>query len=98
MFGKWFQEQRISQWSLPNGFSRQSIQFMVVLKCSKQDFLHEDSLKKKELIMKKLLHPLLDIPQIKTILALASKMRWKLHQMDVKTTFLNGLIEEEVYI
>ena len=35
---------------------------------------------------------------IKTILALASEMKWKLHQMDVNTTFLNGVIEEEVYI
>jgi hypothetical protein len=35
---------------------------------------------------------------IKTIIALAAKMKWKLHQMDVKTTFLNGGIEEEVYI
>jgi hypothetical protein len=35
---------------------------------------------------------------IKTIIALAAKMKWKLHQMDVKTTFLNGVIEEEVYI
>ena len=34
---------------------------------------------------------------IRTILSLASNMKWKLHQMDVKTTFLNGLIEEEVY-
>jgi hypothetical protein len=35
---------------------------------------------------------------IRTIIALATKMKWKLHQMDVKTAFLNGVIEEEVYI
>ena len=33
-----------------------------------------------------------------TIIALAAKIKWKLHQMDIKTTFLNGVIEEEVYI
>jgi hypothetical protein len=35
---------------------------------------------------------------IRTIIALAAKMKWKMHHMDVKRTFLNGIIEEEVYI
>jgi hypothetical protein len=30
---------------------------------------------------------------IRTTISLATKMKWKLHQMDVKTTFLNGVIE-----
>jgi hypothetical protein len=34
---------------------------------------------------------------IKTIIALAAKMKWNLHHMDMKTTFLNGVIEE-VYL
>jgi hypothetical protein len=35
---------------------------------------------------------------IRTIMSLASIFGWSLYQMDVKTAFLNGLIEEEVYI
>eukprot|EP00253_Pinus_taeda_P002376 PITA_02376 len=35
---------------------------------------------------------------IRSILALSAHMGWKIHQMDVKTSFLNGEIEEEVYI
>ena len=35
---------------------------------------------------------------IRTIISLAAVFGWKLHQMDVKTDFLNGKIEEEVYI
>jgi hypothetical protein len=42
--------------------------------------------------------PVARYTSIRTIIALAAKMKWKLHQMDIKTTFLNGVIEEEVYI
>ena len=35
---------------------------------------------------------------IRTIMALASMMKWSLHQMDMKTPFMNGVIEEEVCI
>ena len=35
---------------------------------------------------------------IRSVLALAVVMKWKVHQMDVKTTLLNGVFEEEVYM
>jgi hypothetical protein len=42
--------------------------------------------------------PMARYTSIRTIIDLATNMKWKLHQMDVKTAFLNGVIEEEVYI
>jgi hypothetical protein len=35
---------------------------------------------------------------IRTIMAIAAEMGWHIHQMDVKTAFLNGFIEDDVYI
>jgi hypothetical protein len=35
---------------------------------------------------------------IRAIISLATYMGWSLHQMHVKTAFLNGVIEEKVYI
>ena len=43
-------------------------------------------------------YPIARYTSIRTIMALASMMKWDLHQMDVKTTFLSGIIEEEDYI
>jgi hypothetical protein len=42
--------------------------------------------------------PVARYTSIGTIIAIATKMGWRIHQMDVKTAFLNGFIEEEVYI
>ena len=35
---------------------------------------------------------------IRILLALACQLKFKLYQMDVKTTFLNGLLKEDVYV
>ena len=42
--------------------------------------------------------PVARYSSIRSILALSAQMGWHIHQMDVKTAFLNGVIEEEVYI
>eukprot|EP00253_Pinus_taeda_P024356 PITA_24356 len=35
---------------------------------------------------------------IRSVISLSTLMGWEIHQMDVKATILNGVIEEEVYI
>jgi len=42
--------------------------------------------------------PVARYTSIRAILSIATVMKWKLHQMDVKTTFLNGVVEEDVYV
>eukprot|EP00253_Pinus_taeda_P029726 PITA_29726 len=42
--------------------------------------------------------PVTRYTSIRTVISLVAQMGWEIHQMDVKTTFLNGVIEEEVYI
>ena len=56
-------------------------------------FSHKEGIDYEETLV-----PVARYTSIKTIMVVVSMMKWKLHQMDVKTTFLNGVIEEEVYI
>ena len=42
--------------------------------------------------------PVARYSSIQTIISLAAEMGWRVHQMDVKTAFVNGVIEEEVFI
>ena len=42
--------------------------------------------------------PVAKYTSIISVLSLAAVMKWKIHQMDVKTAFLNGVVEKEVYV
>ena len=42
--------------------------------------------------------PVARYTSIISVLAMSIVMKWKIHQMDVKTTFLNGVVEKEVYV
>ena len=42
--------------------------------------------------------PVVRFESVRTVLALAAKLGFKLHQMDIKTAFLNGELEEEIFM
>ena len=71
---------------------------MEVLKKHKARFVAHGFSQKEGIDYEETFAPVARYTSIRTIIALAAKMKWKLHQMDMKTTFLNGVIEEEVYI
>ena len=35
---------------------------------------------------------------VRTILVIDAQKKWLVYQMDVKSTFLNGYLDEEVYV
>ena len=42
--------------------------------------------------------PVAHYTSIRSLITIVAEMGWKIHQMDVKTAFLNGIIQEEVYV
>ena len=42
--------------------------------------------------------PVARLGSIRILLAIASHLNFKLYQMDVKSAFLNGMLQEEVYV
>ncbi len=56
-------------------------------------FQHE-----KEYDISKIYAPVSRLPTVRLLFSLANKYHLKMHQLDVKTAFLNGTINEDVYI
>ena len=48
--------------------------------------------------MKKPLAPVARLNSVRSLLSIAAVKQWRLFQMDVKNVFLNGDIEEEIYM
>ena len=42
--------------------------------------------------------PIACMDTVITVLAIVAQNKWHVHQMDVKSGFLNGYLEEEVYV
>ncbi|GKV09408.1 hypothetical protein SLEP1_g20916 [Rubroshorea leprosula] len=42
--------------------------------------------------------PIARFETVRLVIALAAQMKWKIFQFDVKSTFLNGWLEEDVYV
>ncbi|CAL9009980.1 unnamed protein product [Prunus brigantina] len=42
--------------------------------------------------------PVARLDTIQTLIALVAKNSWKMYQLDVKSAFLNGVLQEEVYV
>lgn len=42
--------------------------------------------------------PIARFDMVRMVLAIVAQNKWKMHQMDVKSAFLNGFLEEEVYV
>jgi hypothetical protein len=68
---------------------------MAVLRSIRQDFGYGFS-QKEGIDYEETFAHVVRYTSIRTTLAITVVMKWKIHQMDVKTTFLNGVVEEEV--
>jgi hypothetical protein len=42
--------------------------------------------------------PVARLDIVRTLLAMVTQHKWQVYQMDVKSMFLNGFLEEEVYV
>jgi hypothetical protein len=79
-----------------SGCSRRSLSLMVLLTSTRLDLWLRVTPRKKVKISLILTH--LRLTTIRVLLSLATSHSLLIHQMDVKIAFLNGELEEEIYL
>ena len=42
--------------------------------------------------------PVARLDTIRLLLAVAAQKNWRIYQLDIKSTFLNGFLQEEIYV
>jgi hypothetical protein len=83
--------------STASGYSRTSIDHITHLTSTKQGSWKKDLHKNKVLIMRNI-SPTTKWDTIQTLFSMATHNGWKIHQMDVKTSFLNGDLKDNVFM
>ncbi|GJU33015.1 retrovirus-related pol polyprotein from transposon TNT 1-94 [Tanacetum coccineum] len=71
---------------------------MVQQQRTKQDWLHKGYSQEEGIDYDETFAPVARMEAIRIFLAFATYMNFKVYQMDVKSAFLNGKLEEEVYV
>eukprot|EP00253_Pinus_taeda_P004454 PITA_04454 len=64
----------------------------------KARFVAKGYAQKEGILYEETFAPVAKYTSIRSTISLTKQMGWEIHQMDVKTAFLNGMIEEELYI
>jgi hypothetical protein len=85
-------------WLVANGFIKPSMMQMENLRSIKLILLLKDSPKKRALTIQRCLLQLLIWTQFQMILSIVASLNWEVHQMDVKSAFLHGDLQEELYM
>ena len=71
---------------------------MVLLFETNHDLLLKDTHKWKRVDFDKTFAPVTRLESIRILLIITSHLNFKLYQMDVKSAFLNRMLQEEVYV
>ena len=96
MFGRWCRGLRANPWLLPDGLVKHAADGNI--EKFKARFVARGFSQVEGVDYEETFAPVARYTSIRSIISIAAEMGWKIHQMDVKTAFLNGFIQEEVYI